>query len=178
MAGNRYGRDWGPRRGYGRELGGGRGPLHGRAQRYGGGMRGYDRGWSEAVAYGREPGVGMMNGPGMFTPFGWDPMLRWSGWDPLTGFIPYQDTPREWSYGLTEEYRRYDHDFFRGNAAHRYGGDYRGGYGRDYRPAEHRTPPRKGSLYGRGGNSAPRQWARERGYDVDHTIQPRLGPRR
>ena len=185
MAGNRYGRDWAPRRGYGEDFGGRHGPMQarghgaGNGRRYDGGMRGYDRGWSEEVAYGREPGAGMMmNGPGMFTPFGWDPMLRWSGWDPLTGFIPYQDTPREWSYGLAEDYRRYDHDFYRGNTAHRYGGDYRGGYGRDYRPAEPRTPPRQSPLYGRGGDRALRQWARSRGYDVEHTIRPRPGPRR
>jgi hypothetical protein len=183
MAGNRYGRDWTPDRGYGRDFAGRRGPVRGHGAgngRYDAGMRGYDRGWSPEVAYGREPGGAMgMNGPGMFTPFGWDPMLRWAGWDPLAGFVPYQDSPREWSYGLAEDYRRYDHDFYRGNVAHRYGGDYaRGGYGRDYGPAGPRTPPRQSPLYGRGGDRALRQWARERGYDVDYTIQPRLGPRR
>jgi hypothetical protein len=143
--------------------------------RYDAGARGgYDRGWLPEVAYGREPGIGMgMNGPGMFTPFGWDPMLRWSGWDPLAGFVPYQDSPREWSYGLAEDYRRYDHEFYRGSTARGYGGD----YGRP-RPPEHRVPPRQSPMYGRGGDRALREWARARGYSLDYTIQPRPGPRR
>ena len=171
MAGNRYDRGWMKGRGYGREFGARRPPPPRRG--YDAGMRGgYDREWTEEVAFGREPG---MPGP-MFTPFGWDPMLRWSGWDPLMGFVPYQDAPREWSYGLAEDYRRYDHDFYRGNVAHRYGGDY--GYSRDYGPREGRVPPRQSPLYGRGGDRAVREWARSRGYDIDHTIQPRLGPRR
>ena len=175
MAGNRYDRGW---------MGGGR---YGRDQRrmppprrgYDAGMRGgYDRGWTEEMAFGREPG--MPARPGMFTPFGWDPMMRWSGWDPLMGFVPYQDAPREWSNGLAEDYRRYDHDFYRGNVAHRYGGDY--GYGRDFRNGggydrDHGLPPRQSPLYGRGGDRALREWARQRGYDVEHTIRPRL-PRR
>lgn len=185
MQGNRYDRGWMPPRGYGREFGARGGPVRrgghtGNGRRYDAGVRGgYDRGWTEAMAYGREPGLGT-NGPGMFTPFGWDPMLRWSGWDPLMGFVPYQDAPREWSYGLAEDYRRYDHDFYRGNVAHRYGGDFR--YGRDYDrghgPREGRVPPRQSPLYGRGGDRAVREWARSRGYDVEFTIQPRLGPRR
>jgi hypothetical protein len=171
MQGNRYDRGWMPNRGYGRDFGGRRGHGVGNGRRYDAGMRGgYDRGWTEEMAYGREPGA--MNGPGMFTPFGWDPMLRWTGWDPLMGFVPYQDTPRRWSYGLAEDARRYEHDYFRGNTAHRYGGD----YGRGYR--EQRTPPRQSPLYGRGGDRAVREWAAEHGYRVDRTIQPRLGPRR
>jgi hypothetical protein len=186
MQGNRYDRGWGPPPRYGGDYGGRHGPLRGRAEgvgngrRYDAGMRGgYDRGWTGDMAYGREPGMGMgMNGPGMFTPFGWDPMLRWAGWDPLAGYVPYQDSPREWSYGLAEDYRRYDHEYYRGNVAHhhgsrsRYGGDYDRGY------REHRMPPRQSPLYGRGGDRALREWARSRGYDVGYTIQPRLGPRR
>lgn len=177
MRGDRYDRGWMPGRGYGRDFGGRRGPLRGRGhgpssnRGYDAEMHGpYDRGWTEDVPFGREPG--MANGPGMFTPFGWDPMLRWSGWDPLMGFVPYQDTPREWSYGLAEDYRRYDHDFYRGNVAHGYGGEYRG------RPQPHRLPPRQSPLYGRGGDRAVREWAARHGYDVGYTIQPRLGPRR
>lgn len=170
MAGNRYDRGWMGGRGHGREYGGrpGRG-------RYDAGVRGgYDRGWTEDVGYGREPG--MMGGPGAFAPFGWDPMMRWSGWDPLMGFVPYQDTPRQWSYGLADDYTRYDHEYYRGNTA--------GGYGRDYHPTRgydrdppQGTPPRQSPLYGRGGDRAVREWARSRGYDVEHTIRPRL-PRR
>lgn len=188
MAGNRYDRGWMAGRGYGREYRGGtpRG-------RYDAGMRrGYDRGWNEDVAYGREQGMGGA-GPGAFTPFGWDPMMRWSGWDPMMGFVPYQDTPREWSYGLADDYRRYEHDYYRGNTVGGYGRDYRGGgYGGEYRPArygrdsgpprgydrDHGMPPRQSPLYGRGGDRAVREWARSRGYDVEHTIRPRLGPRR
>ncbi len=173
MRGDPYDRGMRPGRGYAQEFGGRRGPDGSRG--YDAGMRGrYDRGWTEDVAYGREPG--MPNGPGMFTPFGWDPMLRWSGWDPLMGFIPYQDVPREWSYGLAEDYRRYDHDDYRGNVAHGYGGDYRGRPER--RPEPQGVPPRQSPLYGRGGDRAVREWAASRGYDVGYTIQPRLGPRR
>lgn len=175
MAGNRYDRGWG--RGYGREYGARRG-------RYDAEMGGgYGRGWTQGMAYGREPGM-MGGAPGAFTPFGWDPMMRWSGWDPLMGFVPYQDAPREWSYGLAEDYRRYDHDFYRGNTARGYGADYRrASYGRDYGPArgydapQRGVPPRQSPLYGRGGDRAVREWARQRGYDVEHTIRPRL-PRR
>jgi hypothetical protein len=39
------------------------------------------------------------------------------------------------------------------------------------------VPPRQSPLYGRGGDRALREWARQRGYDVEHTIRPRL-PRR
>jgi hypothetical protein len=172
MRGNGYDRGWMRARGYGGDYGARRGPVQGRANgpgggRYDAGMRGrYDQGWTEAIAYGREPG--MMGGPGMFTPFGWDPMMRWTGWDPVMGFVPYQDTPREWSYGLSEDNRRYEHDYYRGNVAHRYGGDY----------GAPRVPPRQSPLYGRGGDRAVREWARGRGYDVEYTIQPRLGPRR
>ncbi|HEX2080854.1 MAG TPA: hypothetical protein VHG08_24325 [Longimicrobium sp.] len=134
-------------RGYGRPM---RGRGHYDAEQRGGG---YDRGWREAMAYGREPGAPAP----MFTPFGWDPMMRWAGWDPLMGFVPYQDTPREWSYGLAEDARRYDHPYYRGGGQ-AYGGDYGArGYGRDYRVQ--RRP------YGRG-------------YDTDHPMQPRRGPRR
>ncbi|HEX6041426.1 hypothetical protein [Longimicrobium sp.] len=188
MRGDGYDRGWGRPRGYGGDFGGrGRsfwGHEHRRGNRYDAGMRGgYDRGWTEEMAYGAEPG--MMGGPGMFTPFGWDPMMRWTGWDPIMGFVPYQDTPRAWSYGLAEDARRYDHDFYRGNVAHRYGGDYGRGYDAGHRPryggdygAQQRMPPRQSPLYGRGGDRAVREWARGRGYDVEHTIQPRLGPRR
>jgi hypothetical protein len=126
MAGNRYDRGWTDARGYGRQYG----PRRGR---YDAGMRagydtqlrgGYDREWTEGMAYGREPG---MERPGTFAPFGWDPMMRWAGWDPLMGFVPYQDSPRQWSYGLADDYRRYEHDYYRGNTT--------GGYGRDYRRA-------------------------------------------
>lgn len=181
MQGNRYDRGWAQGRRYGNDFGGRQGP--GSSRGYGRPLRGgydqqmrggYDHGWTEAMAYGRHPGMGMMNGPGMFTPFGWDPMLRWAGWDPLAGYVPYQDSPREWAYGLPED-GRYDHEYYRGNVAHRrYGGDYgRGEYGRDYR-----VPPRQSPLYGRGGDRALREWAASRGYDVGYTIQPRLGPRR
>ena len=183
MQGNRYDRGWTPARRYGGDFGGRRGPMHGRGhgpgnnRGYDAGMRGgYDRGWTQEMAYGREPGMGM-TGPGMFTPFGWDPMMRWAGWDPLMGYVPYQDTPREWSYGLAEDYRRYDHDFYRGNVAHRYGCDY-ARYDGPYHPRDHRVPPRQSPLYGQGGDRAVREWARSRGYDVGYTIQPRLGPRR
>lgn len=182
MRGDRYDRGWTPARGYGRDFGGRHRPQQGRGygsgthRGYDAGMRGgYDRGWTEAMAYGREPGM-MNGGPGMFTPFGWDPMLRWSGWDPMMGFVPYQDTPRQWSYGLAEDGRRYEHDYYRGNVAHRYGGDY--GRGRGQGPETHRLPPRQSPLYGQGGDRAVREWAREHGYDVGYTIQPRLGPRR
>ena len=169
MAGNRYDRGWTGGRGYGRDYGARGGPVGG-GGRYDAGMRGgYDRGWTESMAYGREPGR-MGGAPGVFTPFGWDPMMRWSGWDPLMGFIPYQDSPQAWSYGLAEDYRRYGHDYYRGNTTGGYGADYRGpGYGR--------VPPRESPLYGRGGDRAVREWARRRGYDVEHTIRPRL-PRR
>lgn len=185
MRGDGYDRGWMQPRGYGGDFGGRPGPPRGRGngpgdgRRYDAGMRGrYDRGWQEAMAYGREPGT-MMGGPGMFTPFGWDPMMRWSGWDPVLGFVPYQDTPREWSYGLAQDARRYDHDYYRGNVAHRYGGDYGPRYGGDYgAPRPQRVPPRQSPLYGRGGDRAVREWARGRGYDVEYTIQPRLGPRR
>lgn len=186
MAGNRYDREGMGGRGYGREYGARGRPLP--RGRYDAGMRGgYDRGWNEDVAYGREQGM-MGAGPGAFTPFGWDPMMRWSGWDPLMGFIPYQDTPREWSYGLAQDYERYDHEFYRGNtvggSGRGYGRDYRGGgYGRDFGPARgydrhpQGLPPRQSPLYGRGGDRAVREWAQRRGYDVEHTIRPRL-PRR
>ena len=182
MAGNRYDRGWMGGGGYGREYGAHRGPP--RRERYDAGMRGgYDRGWNEAMAYGRGPGM-MGGGPGAFTPFGWDPMMRWSGWDPLMGFVPYQDTPHEWSYGLADDYRRYEHDYYRGNTVGGYGAEYRrSSYGRDFGPprgydAQKRSvPPRQSPLYGRGGDRALREWARRRGYDVEHTIRPRL-PRR
>lgn len=185
MRGNRYDRGGMPSRGYGGEYGRQR-PMSGRG-RYDQGMRaGYDRGWTEGMAYGREPG--MQGAQPVFTPFGWDPMMRWSGWDPLMGFVPYQDTPREWSYGLAEDARRYEHDYYRGNVAHRYGGDYgrgRGGYGADFGRGggggyggEYRTPPRESPLYGRGGDRAVREWAQRQGYTVESTIRPRLGPRR
>lgn len=185
MAGNRYDGGW-RGRGYGRDFGARRG--HGR---YDAGMRaGYDRGWTDGMALGREPAP--MQGPGMFSPFGWDPMMRWTGWDPLMGFVPYQDSPREWSYGLADDYRRYEHDYYRGNTTGGYGRDYRraGGYGRDYHGAggygrdfgpprgydrdAGRVPPRQGP----GGEGALRQWARERGYTGEHIIRPRPGPRR
>ncbi len=173
MAGNRYDRGWMGGRGYGGEYGARRGPMPPRG-RYDAGVRGrYDRGWTGGMAYGREPGM-TMERPGMFTPFGWDPMMRWSGWDPLMGFVPYQDTPREWSYGLAEDERRYEHDYFRGNTARGYGRD----FGRPRYDRDHGVPPRQRPLYGRGGDRALREWARQRGYDVEHTIQPRLGPRR
>ena len=180
MRGNRYDRGWTPGRGYGRDFGGRQGPRGAAADA--GNQRGYDAGMRGRIRPrvdgddGVRPraGDGMNGGPGMFTPFGWDPMLRWSGWDPMMGFVPYQDAPREWSYGLAEDARRYEHDYYRGNVAHRYGGD----YGR--RPAQetHRLPPRQSPLYGQGGDRAVREWAREHGYDVGYTIQPRLGPRR
>jgi hypothetical protein len=183
MAGNRYDGGWMGGRGYGREYGARRGPP-GRGGRYDAGMRGgYDRGWSEEMGYGRQP---MMfgGGPGVFTPFGWDPMMRWSGWDPLMGFVPYQDTPRQWSYGLEADNQRYEHDYYRGNTAGGYGADYRRArYGRDFGhprgyDRDHRAvPPRQSPLYGQGGDRALREWARQRGYDVEHTIRPRL-PRR
>ncbi len=185
MRGKGYDRGWTPTSRYGSDFGARQGPVQGRGHTTGygrgqGGGRGYDaplrgrydRGWTQEMAFGREPGMGM-NGPGMFTPFGWDPMLRWTGWDPIAGFIPYQDTPRQWSYGLAEDARRYEHDYYRGNVAHRYGGD----YGRPRVP-EHRMPPRQSPLYGRGGDRAVQEWARSRGYDAGYTIQPRLGPRR
>jgi hypothetical protein len=135
---NRYDRGWMGGRGYGREYG--RGPRRGG---YDARMRGgydaqprggYDREWTEGMAYGREPGISMAR-PGTFTPFGWDPMMRWAGWDPLMGFVPYQDGPRQWSYGLADDYRRYEHDDYRGNPTGGYGRDYRrpGGYDRDVR---------------------------------------------
>ncbi len=176
MAGNRYDRGGMGGRGYGGEYGARRGPMPPRG-RYNAGIRGgYDRGWTGGMAYGREPGM-TMERAGMFTPFGWDPMMRWSGWDPLMGFVPYQDTPREWSYGLAEDSRRYEHDYFRGgNTARGYGRDFgRPRYDRDHHGG---VPPWQSPLYGRGGDRAVREWARRRGYDVEHTIQPRLGPRR
>jgi len=164
MAGSRYDRGWMAGRGYGRELG--RGPTPRRGP-YDAGMRGgYDRGWTGDMAYGREPGVSMER-PGTFTPFGWDPMMRWAGWDPLMGFVPYQDAPREWSYGLADDYVRYEHDYYRGNSTGGYGRDYaRPRYDRDHRGA----PPRPGPQYGRG------PWG-GRGYDGEHTPR-RPGPRR
>lgn len=114
----------------------------------------YDRGWREAVAYGRAPGL---PGPAPFTPFGWDPMMRWGGWDPALGFVPYMDTPERWAYGVAGG-RGYDRGLR--------------GYDREQRP----VPPRESPMYGRGGDRALREWARSRGYDVEHTIRPR--PRR
>ncbi len=156
MHGNRYGRGWMEGRGYGRDSSSRRGPVrgHGPARRrgYDAEMRGpYDRGWTQDVAYGRAPGL--PNGPGMFTPFGWDPMLRWSGWDPMLGFVPYQDTPREGSYRLAGDDRRYGHDFYRENAAYAYDGEFRRG------PEPDPRPPR-------------------RGYDAGYAHPPRRGPRR
>lgn len=196
MQGNRYDRGWMPSGRYGRDYRGRMGPAHGpgnhrgydapmRRGGYDAQMRGgYDRGWTESMAYGRAPGIAAPGGagmtspgmmgmdpgmgmttPGMFTPFGWDPMMRWSGWDPLAGFVPYQDTPRRWSYGLAQDARGYDHEYYRGNTAHRYDRD-------------HRMPPRQSPTYGRGGDRAVREWARAHGYDVEHTIQPRLRGRR
>ena len=182
MRGDRYDRGGIPGRGYGGGDYGRRGPVQGRG-RYNARFRGgYDRGWTDEVAYGREPG---MHGAPVFTPFGWDPMMRWSGWDPLMGFVPYQDTPRQWSYGLAEDQRRYEHDYYRGSTASRYGRDYgpARGYGREHAPprgpggGHGRVPPRQSPLYGRGGDRALREWARSRGYDVEHTIQPRPGRR-
>jgi hypothetical protein len=173
MQGNRYDRGWTQGRRYGSEFNGRQGPVHGRG--YDAGVRGgYDRGWTQEMAYGRQPALGMMNGPGMFTPFGWDPMLRWAGWAPLAGFVPYQDSPRGGSYGPAQATRRYGHDDYRGSTAHGYGGD----YGRADYPGQQRMPPRQSPLYGQGGDRALREWARSRGYDVGYTIQPRLGPRR
>lgn len=156
MRRNRYD-EWRMRAGYDRGYGR---PMRGRgrydAEQRGGG---YDRGgWGEAMAYGREPGATV---PGMFTPFGWDPMMRWSGWDPLLGFVPYQDTPRNWSYGLAEDARRYDHPYYRGGGQG-YGREYGPprGYGQDYRAQPRQRPP-----YGRG-------------YDAEQTFPPRRGPRR
>jgi hypothetical protein len=164
--------DSGYDRGYGR-------PMRGRG-RYDAEQRGGGHGWGEAMAYGREPGATV---PGMFTPFGWDPMMRWSGWDPLLGFVPYQDTPREWSYGLAEDARRYDHPYYRGGGQgygrdygppRGYGQDYRAsggqGYGREYGPPrgygqDYRAQPRQRPPYGRG-------------YDAEQTFPPRRGPRR
>jgi hypothetical protein len=40
-----------------------------------------------------------------------------------------------------------------------------------------RIPPRESPMYGRGGDRAVRQWAERYGYDVEHTIRPRRGPR-
>lgn len=134
-------------RGYGRE--------YGRGYDRGGG-RGYDRGWEDSMAYGRTPGL---PGPGSFAPFGWDPMMRWGGWDPALGFVPYMDTPERWAYGLPQD-ARYDHEYYRG-------------YDRD-RP----VPPRESPTYGRGGDRALRAWARSRGYDVEDTIRPRMRGRR
>jgi hypothetical protein len=193
MAGDRYDRGW-RGRGYGREYGARPGPRGGR----------YDRGWTGEMAYGREPAP--MQGPGMFSPFGWDPMMRWAGWDPLMGFVPYQDAPQQWSYGLEGDYQRYEHDYYRGNTTGGYGRDYpraggygrdfggprrygrdfgpTGGYGRDfggprgYDREQHAVPPRQSPTYGRGGDHALQQWARERGYDVQRIIRPRPGPRR
>ena len=132
-------------------------PMRGRG-RYDVEQRGgrYDRAWRQAVAFGRGPGATV---PGMFTPFGWDPMMRWAGWDPLMGFVPYQDTPREWSYGLAGDMRRYDHPYYRGGRG--YALDYvpRRGYAQDYRAG------REGPGYGRG-------------YDTGRPMQPRQGPRR
>jgi len=173
MRGNRYDREWRQDRGYdagftGRARRRERGPE----PRYDSGIRGrYDREWTEGVAFGRGPGMGM-NGAGMFTPFGWDPMLRWSGWDPLMGFVPYQDAPREWSYGLAEDYRRYGHDYFRDRGPRSYDRGYEGG------GPPRLLPPRRSPLYGRGGDRGLREWARAHGYDVEHTIQPRPGRRR
>ncbi|HEU0013421.1 MAG TPA: hypothetical protein VFQ45_07040 [Longimicrobium sp.] len=168
--------------------------------------RGYDAGygreraWSEDVAYGRAEGMGG-GGPGQFVPLGWDPMMRWAGWDPLAGFVPYQDAPPEWGYGLQDDVR-YDHEYYRG-ARGGYGRDHyrgydrdvrfargaydremrpRGGYDRDVRFArggydrEMRVPPRQSPTYGRGGDRAVREWAARQGYGVEGTIQPRRGP--
>lgn len=126
---NRYDRGWRAGRRYGREHG--RGPAPRRAAQVRGG---YDREWTDAVAYGREPGLSMAP-PATFSPFGWDPMMRWAGWDPLMGFVPYQDSPRQWSYGLADDYRRYEHDDHRGNTT--------GGYGRDYHGIPRRPGPRR-----------------------------------
>ena len=157
MDGSRYHPEWTPARYYDNGYVRLPQPMRGRPRGYDAGMRGRgDRDWTEEMAYGRETGMGL-NGPGMFTPFGWDPMLRWSGWDPLMGYVPYQDTPRQWSYGLAEDYERPDHDFYRGNVAHRYGRDY-GGYDRPYRSRGGRMPPR--------------------GYGADYGFGPRRGPRR
>lgn len=143
MRGDRYDRGW---RGHGRDHGGG-----GR----------YDRDWTEGFAYGRIPGMAGMPGP--FSPYGWDPMMRWSGWDPALGFVPYQDAPPAWGYGLRDD-ARYDHEYYRG--ATRFGPGRRG-YDRD------RVPPRRSPTYGRGGDDALRAWAARRGYDVEATLRPR-----
>jgi hypothetical protein len=133
-------------RGYDEHLRG-RGPRRGYDAGYG-----RERGWSQDVAYGRAEGMGG-SGPGTFMPLGWDPMMRWAGWDPLAGFVPYQDAPPEWGYGLQDDVR-YDHEYYRGA---------RGGYGPDYYRG-----PRRGSAYDR-----DVRFARGGAYDRD--VRPRGG---
>jgi hypothetical protein len=31
--------------------------------------------------------------PEPFVPFGWDPMMRWGGWEPGVGYVPFPDEP-------------------------------------------------------------------------------------
>jgi hypothetical protein len=83
--------------GYDRPRQGGRGGR-------GAGYRGYDaligRRYDESL--GREPMPWRLGYPelpfdslpGPYIPFGWDPMMRWSGWGPGVGYVPQQDAPR------------------------------------------------------------------------------------
>jgi hypothetical protein len=83
---------------------------HSRRERPGRGSR-YDLGYRGARGYdaplggpydpslGRHPGpLGEppyvpFAGPTPFIPFGWDPMMRWGGWGPGVGYVPYADEP-------------------------------------------------------------------------------------
>jgi hypothetical protein len=93
------------------------------------------------------------------------------------------DREREWSGGPSHRYwdtRDYGADYtdrgwtgaswggYAGGGA--YGRGVRAGYGREYREP---VAPRQSPAYGRGGDRAAREWARQHGYDASMTIQPR-----
>ncbi|MBB4637568.1 hypothetical protein [Longimicrobium terrae] len=175
---------------YGREFRGGYGGDYGRPYRAGPG-RGYDAGYARPSRYDagyarpsrydagysarpaydagyalRSPWLGEA-GPEWpsFIPFGWNPMARWSGWDPGMGAAPRSPDPiARAAYG-EGGYAPGGHDR-RPRPPSR-------GYGRDFAGAPRRVDPRNSPTWGRGGDDAVREWARRHGYGMEFTIEPR-----
>lgn len=181
MNNHRYGRDF--RGGYGGDYGRPyrAGPRRGydagyaRPSRYDAGYSarsGYDAGYSASsgrydAGYAlRSPWLGEA-GPEWpsFIPFGWNPMARWSGWDPGMGAAPRSPDPiARAAYG-EGGYAPRGHDRGHRPPAR--------GYGRDYGGAPRRVDPRQSPTWGRGGDDAVREWARRHGYGMEFTIEPR-----
>lgn len=145
---------------YGRDFRGGYAGDYGRPYRGGPPPGGY--GYDAAFRARHEPALPRRP---MFIPFGWDGMMRWSGWDSGMGLVPMSPDPLAY-----------------GRGGYGPGGDDRGfrerprGYGRDLRGGPRPVPPRQSPTWGRGGDDAVREWARGHGYGVEYTIEPR--PRR